>query len=222
MNLDPRYFAPYVLFACLLTTGDLRAQETGQQTKPSHALVIIDIQNFYFPNGALPLTGSLKAAERAKLVLEAFRRQNLPVVHVKHIPARDGIDPNDPQWSIHSLVHPTSSEKVVVKHHVNGFRDTPLLSIVKTFETNKLVLMGMQTHMCLEAAARAAADLGFQVTVVHDACATRDIVYEDTVVPAKLVHAETLASLKDIYAKLASSKEIIQQIQPLHVSDKQK
>jgi len=65
----------------------------------------------------------------------------------------------------------------------------------------------MQTHMCVEAATRAAADLGFEVTVIQDACATRDLKLRATVVPAAHVHAASLAAMASSYAHVMSAAE---------------
>ena len=59
-----------------------------------------------------------------------------------------------------------------------------------------MVITGMMTHMCVDATARAAADLGFKVIVVEDACATRDLNYGETTIPAEHVHKAFLAALK--------------------------
>jgi nicotinamidase-related amidase len=67
----------------------------------------------------------------------------------------------------------------------------------------------MQTHMCVEAASRAAADLGFEVTVVHDACATRTLEFGGRSVPAEHVHASTLAALNGTYGRIVSVEELL-------------
>ncbi|HSM70410.1 MAG TPA: isochorismatase family protein, partial [Anaerolineales bacterium] len=67
---------------------------------------------------------------------------------------------------------------------------------------------GMMTHMCVDATTRAASDLGFQVIVAEDACATRDLEYSDTTIPAELVHKSFLAALRS-YGKVMKSEEII-------------
>ena len=48
----------------------------------------------------------------------------------------------------------------------------------------------------MDATARAAADLGFQVMVAEDACATRALTYGNTTIPAEHVHKAFLAALK--------------------------
>ncbi|MDR7130519.1 nicotinamidase-related amidase [Algoriphagus sp. 4150] len=56
----------------------------------SKALLIIDIQNDYFENGAMELVGSLQASENAKLVLSKFRSEKLPIVHIEHLSVAPG------------------------------------------------------------------------------------------------------------------------------------
>ena len=80
-------------------------------------------------------------------------------------------------------------------------------SITANSVTN-LVIGGMQTHMCVEAATRAAADYGFSCVVAADACATRDLTYGDTTVPAEHVHKAFLAALKS-YGQVMKADEVI-------------
>jgi len=113
------------------------------------------------------------------------------------------------QYDIRPEVAPVAGEKVVEKRYANSFRDTPLLEILRGLGAKKLVIAGMQTHMCVEAAARAAADLGFEVTVVADACAARALDYGGVQAPAAQVHASTLAALKGTYAKIVTADELL-------------
>ena len=65
------------------------------------------------------------------------------------------------------------------------------------------------SHMCIDATTRAAADLGFSCTVIHDACATRDLVFGETVIPAAQVHGAFMAALAPIYARVVSLEEFL-------------
>jgi nicotinamidase-related amidase len=67
----------------------------------------------------------------------------------------------------------------------------------------------MMTSMCVDATVRAAADLGFEVTVVHDACAAPDLDFGDTHVPGAQVHAAFVAAMADGYAAAVSADELI-------------
>ena len=54
------------------------------------ALLIIDVQNDYFPNGKMELNNSLKASGKIKILLEQFRNKSIPIIHIQHISARPG------------------------------------------------------------------------------------------------------------------------------------
>ena len=88
------------------------------------ALLLIDIQNDYFPNGLNPLSDSESAGKRAKSILENFRKRGLPVIHVKHISNRPDAKfflPDTAGSEIHSDVSPVIGEKVIVKNYPNSF-----------------------------------------------------------------------------------------------------
>ncbi len=67
------------------------------------------------------------------------------------------------------------------------------------------------SHMCVDAATRAAGDLGYQCTVIHDACASRDQIFEGQCVSASQVHASFMAALQFGYAKVISTVEFLEQ-----------
>ena len=62
------------------------------QANADQALLIIDIQNFYFEGGSVPLTGPVEAAKQARRVLDRFRERRLPV---DSRPARAGVGAGD-------------------------------------------------------------------------------------------------------------------------------
>jgi len=68
------------------------------------------------------------------------------------------------------------------------------------------------THMCVDASMRAAADLGFPVRLAADACATRELVYGEEIVPASSVQAAFLAALKS-YGQVLNTEEILNQLE---------
>ena len=170
-------------------------------SEPTTALLIIDIQDFYFPGGKVPLVEPEAAAKNAGKVLAAFRAEGKTVIHVRH--------EFEPGGSIHASVAPDEGEKVFTKTEVSCFNGTKLLAHLKEIGVEKLVIVGMQTHMCLEAATRAAHDLGFECVVVADACATRDLTYADHTVPAADVHASTLATLNRTYATVVDTETLL-------------
>jgi len=107
---------------------------------------------------------------------------------------------------IHDLVKPVTGEAVFVKEDVNSFLGTGLADHIKNLGVDTLVICGMQTQMCVEAAVRAAHDMGYAVILLHDACASRNLKFGDREVLAADVHASTLATLKS-YGEVVSVEE---------------
>ncbi len=164
------------------------------------ALLIIDIQDFYFPGGRVPLVEPEKAAQNAARLLEHFRKEELTVIHVRHN--------SEPGGMIHKIVEPLPGEMIFSKDAVNSFVNTDLLDSLRSNRIDTLVICGMQTHMCVEAATRAASDYGFKCILVHDACTTRDLKYGDRLIKAEDVHYSTLVTLKN-YATVVSASEYL-------------
>ena len=175
------------------------------------ALLVIDIQNDYFPDGKYPLANPLEAAKKAYQLLQCFREHSGQHVHIQHIslkPDATFLIKGDSGSDIHDSVAHFEGEPIVYKHYPNSFRETNLLEMLKEWGIERVVITGMMTHMCVDATARAAGDLGFQVIIAEDACATRDLQYGDTIIPADLVHKSFLAALKS-YGKVMKCDDII-------------
>ncbi len=65
------------------------------------------------------------------------------------------------------------------------------------------------SHMCVDAGVRAAADMGYPVTVLHDACATLDLEFNGVTVPAAQVHAAMMAAFEFGYASVTSTDDYL-------------
>ena len=175
------------------------------------ALIIIDVQKDYFPGGKYPLVNPLESAKNAYMLLQCFREHGGHHVHIQHIskePDATFFISGDRGTDIHDSVAHFEGEPIVYKHDPNAFLNTNLLDLLKSWEVERLVICGMMTHMCVDATARAASDLGFQVIVAEDACATRDLTFGGTTIPAEHVHKAFLAALKS-YGKVMKSEEIL-------------
>lgn len=175
------------------------------------ALLLIDIQNDYFPGGRMELAGSVAAGERAGILLAAFRSRDLPVVHIQHVSVRPGSTfflPDTEGVEIHDSVRPREGDPVFRKHYPNSFRETPLGDHLRRLGIGQLVVAGMMTHLCVDTTVRAAFDLGFACTLAHDACATRALTFGNVTVPAGQVQVAYMASLHGIFCKALSAEEI--------------
>lgn len=195
----------WVMVFCALTLFSVSALSQAVPAPPAKekvtALLIIDIQDFYFPGGAMPLVGPEAASLNAARILEKFRKEGRLVVHVGHN-AKD-------KMGFHEAVAPISGEKIFYKDEVSAFNGTDLLTYLREQKVQRLVIMGMQTHMCVEAAVRAASDYGFECVLVEDACATRNLKYKDREVSAEDVHAATLSTLDRNYATVVDTETFL-------------
>jgi len=97
----------------------------------------------------------------------------------------------------------------VLKHKVNAFLGTGLKHLLDEGQISNVTVIGSMSHMCIDAVSRAAADYGYGVTVVHDACATRALEFNGVTVPAAQVHAAYMASLAFAYAQVISTQEYL-------------
>jgi nicotinamidase-related amidase len=175
------------------------------------ALLVIDFQKDHFSGGKLPLVNALGAAQKAYMLLQCFRERSGLHVHIQHISNRVDATyflPGDRGTDIHDSVAHFEGEPIVYKHEPNAFLNTDLLELLKSWEIERLVICGMMTHLDVDATARAASELGFQVIIAEDACATRDLQNGETSLPAEQVQKTALAALKS-YGKVMKSEEIL-------------
>lgn len=178
----------------------------------NQALLIIDIQNDYFPGGSMELVGSEAAAGNAAKLISKFRDTNRPIIHLQHIaldPDATFFKPDTKGAEIHESVTPLASVIVVQKNYPNGFRETDLLQHLRDLNVESLVIVGMMTQLCVDTTTRAAADLGFDCTLAHDACATLDLEFGGNKVSAADVQTAYLAGINGAFAKVVATSEVM-------------
>ncbi|WDD98336.1 cysteine hydrolase family protein [Thalassomonas actiniarum] len=179
------------------------------------ALLLIDFQNDYYasyPGAKWALSATEAAAANAAALLAEFRKQALPVIHVRHeFPSHDApfFLPESEGAKIHTSVAPAKGEPVILKHQINSFRDTELKSLLQRLNVERLVIVGAMSHMCIDAVTRAAVDFGYECHVAHNACATLDLEFNGVVVPAHHVHHAFMAALSFGYCNVDSSENLL-------------
>lgn len=181
----------------------------------STALIIVDIQKDYFPNGNMELVNPDKAAANAARALEWFRTNHKDTIfHVQHIAADPALGfflPDTEGVEIHDAVQPLENESIINKQYPNSFLQTELESKLKEKGITKLVVVGMMTHMCIDATVRAAVDLGYETTLIEDACATKALSYDGNEVSAEQVHHAFVGALNGMYCAVTSTEDFLQQ-----------
>lgn len=168
-------------------------------------LIVVDLQNEYLPTGKLPLSGIEVAVANAARVISHARTRHIPVFHIRH----ESIDGDAPIFvkgsdgvEIIPAVVPADDEPVIVKNHINSFRGTDLKQQLDAHGIDEVIVIGAMSHMCIDAVVRAAADVGYPVTVLQDACATLDLTFAGVTVPAAHVHAAMMAAFEFGYANV--------------------
>jgi nicotinamidase-related amidase len=175
-------------------------------------LIVVDLQNEYLPTGKLPLSGIEAASANAANVIADARAKGVPVFHIRHefahneaplfVPGTEGVE-------IQPAVAPLDGEPVIVKNYVNSFRETSLKQQLDASGVEEVVVVGAMSHMCVDAVVRAAVDMGYPVTVLHDACATLDLEFNGVTVAAAQVHAAMMAAFAFGYCTVKSVDEYL-------------
>ncbi len=137
----------------------------------SRALIVIDIQNDYFPGGALPLFQPVETEARIVAAIEAARRAGDRVILVQHVSKASGglFDATGAGVAIRPAILAAAGEApVVTKHVADAFQDTDLDTHLTGIDT--LLVCGMMTQNCVVFTAMSRAADAFQVRVVGDLC----------------------------------------------------
>ncbi len=168
------------------------------------ALLVIDVQNDYFEGGACPLHEPKKAEERIIKLIADSRKAKRPVIYIKHINSDDEAFFNEGTYGceISERIAPLPDDIVINKYCPNSFLGTELNDCLRSLGVEKLIVCGMMTHICIDTTVRAAMDHGYEVALVADACATKDIEYKGEIIPAETVQKTYIASLSGTFAEI--------------------
>ena len=176
-----------------------------------NALILVDIQNDYFDGGKWPVAKMNEVGANAARLLAAARDRADLVVHVHHEMPEGGpfFVTGTAGAGINSVVAPKAGEATVLKHRPNSFHNTGLEAMLRDNGIEAVTICGAMSQMCIDATARAARDMGFDVTVVADACGAKDTTFADVTVPAAQVHAAIMGALNGSYAKVVTTQHYL-------------
>lgn len=143
------------------------------------ALIVIDLQNDYFPGGAFPQHNAEETLSSVFNAILRARQKGMPVIHVQHVADRSqGLAPffnaGTHGVAIHTeILYAAPDAPIVVKHFADSFEQTTLHETLQSLQVNELLLCGMMTQNCVtHTALSRKADLYRKVTVLSDACTT--------------------------------------------------
>lgn len=180
------------------------------------ALLLVDIQQGLEPCDYYGNQRNNPDAEtKAGTILTFFREKGWPVFHVKHL----STDPNSPLFpakgrdDFKPQVKPIAGEPVFQKNVNSAFIGTELHETLDREEIRDLVIVGLTTDHCISTTVRMAANLGFNTELVADATATFNKVgVKGEVYDAETMHLTALASLKDEFARIVNTDELITEL----------
>ncbi|KES17862.1 Amidase related to nicotinamidase [Gilliamella apicola SCGC AB-598-I20] len=180
------------------------------------ALMIIDVQNDYFPNGKYPLNNTEQTLQYTLKLQNYFRQKQLPIIYIQHV-NQDANAPffvkNSVGCQLHFKLLPVkqNNEFIIEKAYPNSFYQTQLLQKLQQEGITQLVICGMMSHMCVDSTTRSACELNYQPILIHDACSTRDLDFNGNIIPSQLVHNSFMSALMR-FATVMSCESFIKTI----------
>ena len=136
--------------------------------KKKTALVVIDVQSAFLGPEPMLTTEGNDLVDKVSGLLDRARRAQVPVLYVEHIGFGAERPPED-LLPTHPRIAPRAGEPVTRKLYGDAFVGTSFDAELKSLGIGHLVLCGLATNGCLNAACIHAKALGSDVTVVEDA-----------------------------------------------------
>lgn len=147
-------------------------------------------------------------------LLQLWRSKSWPILHVYH---DDITEPGNPisakspvTFEPHVSAAPKDGERQFVKHVGSPFVATELPAVIKTYGHRKIVVIGMDGSQCINNTTRHGADLGYDMIVVGDACASYGM---DDWVTGKGVGAEethhAAMGMLNSYGKVTTTEKLM-------------
>ncbi len=175
-------------------------------------LLIIDVQQDYFPGGKMPLVQPEAALKQINRLEEHFLQNDLPIIYIQHVKydlKADFFKVGTKGVQLHPDLRTPAQSIIIKKLFPNSFFKTSLEKSLKKLGVQQLVITGMMTHMCVDSTTRASCELGFRPIVISDAAATKDLAINGKLVTAADVQAAFLSALTS-FAKVVTAEEFFE------------
>lgn len=180
------------------------------------ALVLIDWQqSFRLDTQFWGPRNNPSALANAEALTTAWRVKGQPVYVVKHMSVTPGspLSPDSPGNALEPFAVPQPGEKLYEKSVNSGFIGTDLEADLKAAGISKLVIIGVTTAHCVSTTTRMAANLGFGVTLIEDACFTHQALNQKgKPITAEMMHETQIAALNEEFAQISTTSAFLSQL----------
>eukprot|EP00039_Didymoeca_costata_P021928 m.3257 g.3257 ORF g.3257 m.3257 type:complete len:687 (+) comp2721_c0_seq1:214-2274(+) len=134
------------------------------------------VDNIMVPNIAKLLTAAREnAAEVIYTYIEALTEDGRDCSLDYKLSGPLLVPKGSPDARILDAIKPLPNDILIPKTSCSVFQSTNINYVLRNLGVRYLVIVGQLTNQCVESAVRDAADLGYLVTVVEDACAAENI-----------------------------------------------
>ncbi|TCB36931.1 isochorismatase family protein [Acinetobacter sp. ANC 4910] len=167
------------------------------------ALIIVVMQNGLFKQAVPPFNNN-HVLNNINLLIEKADLSRVPVIYMRHVGlAQTPLSPESSLTQLISELKIGNHHNILEKQYPNCFRDTNLHKILIELKVEELVIVGMKTEYCIDTTVRAAADLGFNVSLISDAHTT----FDSEKLSAQQIIMHHNSTLNRAFAKLTTSAE---------------
>jgi nicotinamidase-related amidase len=125
-------------------------------------LLIIDIQQAMLK----VIAGWEQVADKVRQLIEAANTLTVPILLTEQY--RKGLGQTLPQ-----LLHEIDAPKVLPKEHFSACLEPDFLPVIASMNRGKIIVVGMETHVCVLQTCLDLLKSGYQVHLVTDAVASR-------------------------------------------------
>ena len=149
-------------------------------SKTQKALIVIDLQNDYFPEGKFPLWNTEQTLANIEAAISKAHEQNIPVIIVQHIANSEmGIAPFFNKDSSGAEIHPrivqaAPEARVIIKEFADSFEKTNFEQTLKELNIDELLICGMMTQNCVTHTAISKKAESYKVSILVDCCTSVD------------------------------------------------
>ena len=179
------------------------------------AFIILGMQHG-FDDEQWGLRNNVSAESNISAILSRWRALKGRVFHIRHESndARSPLCKGTHGCTYKPMAVPTEGEIEITKSANSAFVRTEFEKTLRQHGIEKLVIVGFSSNHCVDATTRMAADLGFLVTVVSDACVAFERVAPDgLLLNAEEIHRVVMANLNQEFATLISTATLLQTLE---------